>query len=278
MMPPPCALQTVLGLGVLLLGGRTVLRRIFAMVANARSDETFVALCLLTVVGASLMTQALGLSETMGSFVAGVLLAETNYRTQARPSRLDAGAGPVGDHGLLRGRRAAGRDQLPHPGAPWRDPVLGLQARGLTITIEHFMIGVLLAEMSYRTQARHGGPCAGCGSLLVPTCCRHGRLAVTNEPFPYGRLLAVQITASRSVARAQSTQAHLRASFGCNRSAPHATAWVWACCCLITSPKAHYLGIYAQVEADIRPFCGLLLGLFFVTTGASLDVGLLLRK
>ena len=73
------------GLGVLLLGGRTVLRRIFAMVANARSDETFVALCLLTVVGASLMTQALGLSETMGSFVAGVLLAETNYRTQARP-------------------------------------------------------------------------------------------------------------------------------------------------------------------------------------------------
>ena len=74
----------MLGLGVLLLGGRTVLRRIFAMVANARSDETFVALCLLTVVGASLMTQALGLSETMGSFVAGVLLAETNYRTQAR--------------------------------------------------------------------------------------------------------------------------------------------------------------------------------------------------
>jgi len=34
----------------------------------------------------------------------------------------------------------------------------------------------------------------------------------------------------------------------------------------------------AQVEADIRPFRGLLLGLFFVTTGASLDVGLLLRE
>ena len=85
----PCP-QTVAGLGVLLLGGRTVLRRIFAMVANSRSDETFVALCLLTVVGASLMTQALGLSETMGSFVAGVLLAETNYRTQARRGRAEA--------------------------------------------------------------------------------------------------------------------------------------------------------------------------------------------
>jgi len=85
--------QTLAGLGLLLLGGRTVLRRVFAMVADARSEETFVALCLLTVVGASLMTQALGLSETMGSFVAGVLLAETNYRTQARARGADAGAG-----------------------------------------------------------------------------------------------------------------------------------------------------------------------------------------
>lgn len=53
-------------------------------VAEARSDETFVALCLLTVTGASLLTQKLGFSDTMGAFVAGVLLAETNYSTQAR--------------------------------------------------------------------------------------------------------------------------------------------------------------------------------------------------
>ena len=52
--------------------------------AEARSDETFVALSLLTVTGASLLTQKLGFSDTMGAFVAGVLLAETNYSTQAR--------------------------------------------------------------------------------------------------------------------------------------------------------------------------------------------------
>ena len=52
--------------------------------AEARSDETFVALCLLTVTGASLLTQKLGFSDTMGAFVAGVLLAETNYSTQVR--------------------------------------------------------------------------------------------------------------------------------------------------------------------------------------------------
>ncbi len=78
----PTALKTLGGLGVLLLGGRFVLRRIFEMVAQARSDETFVALCLLTVTGASLCTQRLGFSDTLGAFCAGVLLAETNYRTQ----------------------------------------------------------------------------------------------------------------------------------------------------------------------------------------------------
>jgi Kef-type K+ transport system membrane component KefB len=57
--------------------------RVCAQVAEARSDETFVALCLLTVTGASLLTQRLGFSDTMGAFVAGVLLAETNYSTQA---------------------------------------------------------------------------------------------------------------------------------------------------------------------------------------------------
>lgn len=52
------------------------------VVAESRSDETFVALCLLTVTGASLLTQRMGFSDTMGAFVAGVLLSETNYRTQ----------------------------------------------------------------------------------------------------------------------------------------------------------------------------------------------------
>ncbi len=54
------------------------------MVAQSRNSETFVALCLLTVAGTSLVTQKMGLSDTMGAFLAGVLLSETSYRTQAR--------------------------------------------------------------------------------------------------------------------------------------------------------------------------------------------------
>lgn len=54
------------------------------VVAESRSDETFVALCLLTVTGASLITQKLGFSDTAGAFAAGVLLSETNFRSQVR--------------------------------------------------------------------------------------------------------------------------------------------------------------------------------------------------
>lgn len=78
----PTALKTLGGLGLVLLGGRTFLRRVFEVVASARSDEVFIALCLLSVTGASLLTQRLGFSDTLGAFVSGVLLAETNFKTQ----------------------------------------------------------------------------------------------------------------------------------------------------------------------------------------------------
>ncbi|XP_042007971.1 K(+) efflux antiporter 3, chloroplastic-like [Salvia splendens] len=76
------SLKALLGLGLLSLGGKYLLRRVFEVVAEARSSEAFVALCLLTVAGTSLITQKLGFSDTLGAFLAGALLAETNYRTQ----------------------------------------------------------------------------------------------------------------------------------------------------------------------------------------------------
>ncbi len=56
--------------------------RLFELVAAAKSDETFIALCLLCVIGASLLTQRMGFSDTLGAFAAGVLLSETNFKTQ----------------------------------------------------------------------------------------------------------------------------------------------------------------------------------------------------
>lgn len=76
------SLKALGGLGLLSLGGKFLLRRVFEVVAEARSSEAFVALCLLTVAGTSLITQKLGFSDTLGAFLAGALLAETNFRTQ----------------------------------------------------------------------------------------------------------------------------------------------------------------------------------------------------
>ncbi|KAI3732427.1 hypothetical protein L1987_63632 [Smallanthus sonchifolius] len=78
------SLKALGGLGLLSLGGKFLLRRVFEVVAEERSSKAFVALCLLTVTGTSLITQKLGFSDTLRAFLAGALLAETNFRTQIK--------------------------------------------------------------------------------------------------------------------------------------------------------------------------------------------------
>ena len=50
--------------------------------ANSKDQTAFLAVTLLTVLGLSGFTHALGLSDTLGAFLAGVLLAETKFRFQ----------------------------------------------------------------------------------------------------------------------------------------------------------------------------------------------------
>jgi CPA2 family monovalent cation:H+ antiporter-2 len=71
---------TLAGLVVLVAGGRLVLRPIMRSVARAKSQELFVAACLLVVIGAGLISALIGLSMALGAFIAGILLAETEYR------------------------------------------------------------------------------------------------------------------------------------------------------------------------------------------------------
>ena len=49
---------------------------------RSNSSEAFLAVTLGTVLLSSSLTQALGLSETLGAFVGGVLVAETDYKHQ----------------------------------------------------------------------------------------------------------------------------------------------------------------------------------------------------
>ena len=66
----------------LLLIGRLVLPALFAQAARTKSPELFLAVSLLVVILASLATGAVGLSPILGALLAGVLIAETEYRSE----------------------------------------------------------------------------------------------------------------------------------------------------------------------------------------------------
>ncbi len=72
--------QAALAVTVIVIGGRLLLRPLFQLVAATRSAELFMAACLLVVVGTGLVAAVSGLSMALGAFVAGLLLAETEYR------------------------------------------------------------------------------------------------------------------------------------------------------------------------------------------------------
>jgi glutathione-regulated potassium-efflux system ancillary protein KefC len=74
------ALGTIGILIVTAVAGRYVLRYALRVVAQIRVQEVFTALALLTVVGAALLMERLGLSAALGAFLAGVLLADSEYR------------------------------------------------------------------------------------------------------------------------------------------------------------------------------------------------------
>jgi monovalent cation:H+ antiporter-2, CPA2 family len=71
-----------LGLAALVVFGRLALRPFFHFVAETKSPEFFMAACLLVVLGDGLAAAASHLSMALGAFVAGLLLAETEYRRE----------------------------------------------------------------------------------------------------------------------------------------------------------------------------------------------------
>lgn len=60
--------------------GRFFLKPFFTAVVKSKSQEAFVGAILSCVLGMSFLTEGLGLSNTLGAFLAGVLLAETDHR------------------------------------------------------------------------------------------------------------------------------------------------------------------------------------------------------
>jgi monovalent cation:proton antiporter-2 (CPA2) family protein len=77
------ATATAIGLLVgLILVGRLLLRPVLRIVAATGMREIFIAAALLVIVGSAILTASVGLSLAMGAFMAGVLLADSEYRLE----------------------------------------------------------------------------------------------------------------------------------------------------------------------------------------------------
>ncbi|MDU0339655.1 cation:proton antiporter domain-containing protein [Bosea rubneri] len=73
-------LQAVAAIAAIIVIGRVAMRPLFRLVASTDSSESFLAATLLVALGTGLIAAAAGLSMGLGAFIAGLLLAETEYR------------------------------------------------------------------------------------------------------------------------------------------------------------------------------------------------------
>ncbi len=76
------AIKAAVALAVILYFGQRPMRAWFHLVARQRSSELFVLNVLLVTLGLGAITESLGLSIALGAFLAGMLIAETEYRYQ----------------------------------------------------------------------------------------------------------------------------------------------------------------------------------------------------
>ena len=74
------AFEAVAIVVVVVAGGRWLLRPFLRLAASAAIHEVFIAAALLVVLGTALLVQLAGLSMALGAFLAGVLLADSEYR------------------------------------------------------------------------------------------------------------------------------------------------------------------------------------------------------
>jgi CPA2 family monovalent cation:H+ antiporter-2 len=76
------AVKVVIALGLILVFGQPLMRAWFHVVARQRSSELFMLNMLLVTLGLATVTEVAGLSLALGAFLAGMLIAETEFRYQ----------------------------------------------------------------------------------------------------------------------------------------------------------------------------------------------------
>ncbi len=73
-------IATMVAVGALVVGGRVLVSPAFRLIARSRLREAFTAASLLLVIGVALLMEYVGLSPALGAFVAGIVLASSEFR------------------------------------------------------------------------------------------------------------------------------------------------------------------------------------------------------
>ena len=128
--------KAVAALVAIVVLARLALRPLFQAVAATRLPEVFVAAALLAAIGTSYATNAMGLSHSLGAFLAGLLLASTEFRHQVEADLL-----PV--RGLLMGLFFLTVGMTVDPAALLADLPRTLMGVGLLVAIKALVLAML---------------------------------------------------------------------------------------------------------------------------------------
>jgi monovalent cation:proton antiporter-2 (CPA2) family protein len=177
-------------IAALVLAGRYLLNPLFRLLAGTGAREVMTAAALLVVLGAALLMQVVGMSMALGAFLAGVLLAESNYRHQ-----LEADIDPF--RGLLLALFFMGVGMTIDMRVVWANLGLILAAALLITVLKAVIVWVL-----FRATCAKRGEAVLAGSVLTGA----GEFAFVL--FPLGTTLGVLSTGQSSLLSAIAAITH----------------------------------------------------------------------
>lgn len=73
-------IDAIIAMVIIYAIGRLLLRPIYRMIAESKNDVLFLSFTLIVILGSSYITNILGMSFALGAFIAGLMVAETEYR------------------------------------------------------------------------------------------------------------------------------------------------------------------------------------------------------
>ena len=73
-------INAAIAMGIIFVVGRLLLKPLYKLIADAKSDVLFLSFTLIIILGSAYMSHAMGLSFALGAFIAGLMVAETEFK------------------------------------------------------------------------------------------------------------------------------------------------------------------------------------------------------